>query len=276
MDEEGQITPGFYPNTGGDLPPQLTASPYVGGGGHQYVRLAVAGENFASDPIPKEVYDIYRVQTWKLEATYTDPLPETDPSFDYSGSLSQTFDAGTYHDDFYGSGWPYETSRPEGFEGPVFGTPWTTIEEAINLKGVFESGGVSLMKKGIAGCRSWVEINNGDGTYRDLWAGVIIRPPRLIFDAEGTLIWALPLWGMTGVESIPFPPTEFSGEYGGPGPDLGFALANEFLLRPATTITERGMTRSITALGELAGPLSDPDPPGYAGWSVTLTVESYF
>lgn len=279
MDEEGQITPGLYPVALLGNPPELTNSPYGGGRGHQYIRLAGASDDFAEVPIPQQVYDIYRVKKWKLEAEYVDPLPDEDPDFDYSFSFSQIFNAGTYYDDYFGDEWPFDPGLiPPGYEGPIFGTGWTTIEEAINRKGTFDTGGIFVMQNGLAGCRFFKTISNGTGASRDLNAGVVIRPPRLMYDSTGALIWALPVYGMSGLSTVPFSSADasISTTYGDQGALFGFASAWEYYEDGRGGEGERGMTRFIDALGDTAGPDDDVSPPVYGGWTVSLSIEEYF
>ena len=275
MEEEGQITPGIYLNYGPPTLSSITHGSPASGLAHQYVRLATAADTFATDPIPQAVYDIYRVKSWKLIAIYDDPLPEEDPDFDYSWSFSQVFDAGTYYDDFYKEPYPFAPPPEEEYEGPSFGTGWTTIEETINEKGMPGSGGISLMAGGIAGCRFYKHLNNDAGINRRLNAGVVIQRPVLRYDSAGSRIWALPIYGMTGLTLAPFSTAGVTQYYGDQGSAYGFASAFETYDEIPVSY-EVGMTRFITALGDTAGPNADSSPPLHGGWSVNLSVEEYF
>ncbi len=270
------ITPGLYwdnlsVNVGGNTHPWLTHAPGGGGLGDYYIPLAAAAETFTLDPVPTAVLDIYRVAEWRLEAVFTDPDAGA-----YTRTLTAVFNAGTFHDTYFGADWPGGGSPP--YAGPAFGTTWASIEDSINRKGTSSftySTPTEVLSSGtrLAGVRIYNEADVG-GVQAFWQAGVVIARPVLRVNDADALEWALPVTAMRDA-AVGQVHQIFPSLAGTPDPVFGFAFANSEITEGGE-LNEEGRTKFITAFGEETGPVDDPDPPAVNGWVVTLSIESYF
>jgi len=259
--EEGKITPGFYMGHVHFGPPDLTHWPWRGPSSilspAVYIPIATPeSDNYSSDKIPTEVLDILRVKTWRLDASFTDPFADPDPpSWDFSNTLSNTFNSGTFVTP--------ENEAPPSYEYVIatLNDPgWSTIEDAINYKlhpdsteylnGTSETLAEGYLHFARSIAAGYARDFSNAFPDPEWYAGVVIYSPVLRV-IDGVAKWCLPV-----------------------DPPHAEAFAGCSIIASESNRGSRGSADSLTAFGTTVA--LDPPPADAGGWSVTLDVVDYF
>lgn len=244
--------------------PALTHSPWRGGFNHlvsyvdpdaYYLHLADAEYGL---PIPAVVRDLYRVHTWRLVASFVDPYDTSNEDrFNMSGSFDETFRSGTIRDVML-----HHALEPVV---TVVGTPWADVSEALYIK---RPQDLSFLDSHIGSVRvrsTVVQFPDEEpphqGTPGELVLRLAVRCPLLRRKEDGSGEWVLPVdpyWGHN-------PPSSYSV--------AGFGLAAS---DAPTTI--HGRSLQISGFDGSAGEPNASYPSGVQrnGWTITLSVDSYF
>jgi len=254
----------YSPWGGGDTPAyQSTASIDLEDPNAYFFYLADAEPGL---PIPDEVRAIYRVQTWGIEADFTDLYDvDNEDRFDLSTSFSETVAAGT-------AKWILQTFEA-GSDEIVEGTPWTTIDQALyfdrpsytfgdNFRFVLDAQLASFYLRNEI-LQYPEDEESAVGVHKihfTIWAPMI----RALED--GTAEWVLPV--MPGENVVQFVTSS------DPTYDIaGFATAWS-----TSTTDGHGRTMQISGFGTAGESDLSLYPPHTElnGWSLTLSIDSSF
>ncbi len=255
-----------YSPWGGMGTPAARSGPSLVDSSAYFLPLAAAEPGL---PMPDEVRAIYRVQTWRIEAIFTDPYEVGEPTrFDLSTSFSETVAAGT-------AKWVLDTYEGGSSTEVIEGTPWTTIDQALyfdrppyTLGGNFRFGLNSQIASFYLRNEFLLDPEDEESEVGVHKIHFTIWPPAIRALEDGTAEWVLPVM-----------PGEFVVQFA-TGTDPTYDIAGF-----ATGWSERnsgyghGRTMLISGFGETAGEADLSLYPPHTelnGWSLTLSIDSSF
>jgi hypothetical protein len=221
--------------------PLLPQFPWTGSAGDFHFPLVLADSDFTNAPVPDAVWDIVRVKSWKVEASYVDGNDWSPNDWDFSRSFSDRIIAAG-------------TSRDEVTGTPVIeNTPgWESLDDAIILRSHVSPNNSPEAIMGLY----MLETDNSETPFPAWVLSFQLRRPTLEF-IDGSLWWTLPM------RVLPSVPSNLIG------------LGGLYLSSESPPYFPYSVIDRITVLGEEVEITSLPTPE-QGGWSVEVSVNEYF